>query len=66
MSTRALFNVIEEAGTTNNYRVIQVLNGKKFSALNRMQDFDAQINPKTHHLEQTIYVMKPKFNKDDE
>ncbi len=63
MATRELLRAIERAGGTNNIKVIKELEGLKVSAADRMQHFDAYMNPNTHQLQQTIYLarrnMKP-------
>jgi branched-chain amino acid transport system substrate-binding protein len=68
MCTRELLRAIERAGSTNNVAVIKQLEALKISALDRMQHFDAYMNPVTHQLEQTIYLaqrnQKPKDNTD--
>ncbi len=56
VSTRELLRCVEEAGTTNNIAVIKKLEGRKMTALDRMQHFDAWIDPVTHHCQQTIYM----------
>lgn len=56
MATRELLSAVERAGTTNNHAVIKELEGLKRSAAERMQDHDAWINPKTHQMQQTIYL----------
>jgi branched-chain amino acid transport system substrate-binding protein len=56
MATRELLRAVERAGTTNNIRVIKELEALKVSARDRMQDFDAYMNPTTHQLQQTIYM----------
>lgn len=56
MSVRELLGAIERAGTTNNIAVIKALEGHKMSAKDRMQHFDAVIDPDTHHVQQTIYL----------
>jgi branched-chain amino acid transport system substrate-binding protein len=56
MATRELLRAVERAGTTNNIRVIKELEALKVSARDRMQDFDAYMNPVTHQLQQTIYM----------
>ena len=56
MATRELLRAVERAGTTNNIKVIKELEGLKVSARDRMQDFDAYMNPATHQLQQTIYM----------
>jgi branched-chain amino acid transport system substrate-binding protein len=56
MATRELLRAVERAGTTNNIKVIKELEALKVSARDRMQDFDAYMNPATHQLQQTIYM----------
>jgi branched-chain amino acid transport system substrate-binding protein len=56
MSVRELLAAIERAGTTNNIAVIKALEGHKMSAKDRMQHFDAVIDPDTHQVQQTIYL----------
>ncbi|MEP6791863.1 MAG: ABC transporter substrate-binding protein, partial [Ramlibacter sp.] len=56
MGTRELLRCVQEAGTTNNLAVIKKLEGRKMSAADRLQHYDAWIDPVTHHCEQTIYM----------
>ncbi len=56
MSTRELLRAIERAGTTSNIAVIKQLEGLKVSAEDRMQNYDAWIDPDTHQMQQTIYL----------
>ncbi|MCP4306566.1 MAG: ABC transporter substrate-binding protein [bacterium] len=56
MATRELLGAIERAGTTSNIAVIKQLEGHKMSAADRMQTYDAWINPTTHQVQQTIYL----------
>jgi branched-chain amino acid transport system substrate-binding protein len=56
VATRELLRATEEAGTTNNHAVIRRLEGRKMSARDRMQHFDAWIDPATHQVQQTIYM----------
>jgi branched-chain amino acid transport system substrate-binding protein len=56
MATHALLSAIERAGTTNNHAVIKELENLKVSARDRMQTDDAWMNPKTHQMQQTIYL----------
>ncbi|MGE3067133.1 MAG: ABC transporter substrate-binding protein [Hyphomicrobiaceae bacterium] len=58
MATRELLRAIERAGSTNNLKVIKQLEGHKMSAADRMQHFDAYIDPATHQLQQTIYLAR--------
>jgi branched-chain amino acid transport system substrate-binding protein len=58
MATRELLRAIERAGGTNNVKVIKELEGLKVSARDRMQHFDAHMNPNTHQMQQTIYLAR--------
>ena len=58
MATRELLRAIEQAGTTNNIAVIKALEGRKMSAVDRLQTYDAYIDPVTHQVQQTIYLAK--------
>jgi branched-chain amino acid transport system substrate-binding protein len=55
-ATRSLLEAIERAKTTNNHAVIKELEQLKIPAAARMQHDDAWMNPKTHQLQQTIYL----------
>jgi branched-chain amino acid transport system substrate-binding protein len=63
MATRELLRAIERAGSTNNIAVIKQLENIKLTAADRMQHYDAYMDPVTHQLQQTIYLcrrnMKP-------
>lgn len=56
LATRELLRCVEEAGSTNNIAVIKKLEGRKMSARDRLQHFDAWIDPATHQCQQTIYM----------
>ena len=56
MATKSLLGAIDAAGSTNNIKIIKQLEGLKASADDRMQHHDAWINPKTHQMQQTIYL----------
>ena len=56
MATRELLKAVDKAGTTNNIAVIKVLENLKVPAAERMQTFDAYMNPATHQMQQTIYM----------
>jgi branched-chain amino acid transport system substrate-binding protein len=58
MATRELFKAMERAGSTNNIKVIQQLENLKVSAADRMQHFDAYMDPVTHQMQQTIYLAR--------
>ena len=63
MATRELFRAMERAGSTNNIKVIKELENLKVPAADRMQHYDAYMDPVTHQMQQTIYLarrnMKP-------
>jgi branched-chain amino acid transport system substrate-binding protein len=56
MATRELLRCVQEAGTTNSLAVIKKLEGRKMTARDRLQHFDAYIDPATHQVQQTIYL----------
>ena len=56
VATRELLRCVEEAGSTNNIAVIKKLEGRKMTSADRMQQYDAWINPTTHQCQQTIYM----------
>jgi branched-chain amino acid transport system substrate-binding protein len=56
VATREILRCVEEAGTTNNLALIRKLEGRKMAAADRMQHFDAWIDPATHQVQQTIYM----------
>jgi branched-chain amino acid transport system substrate-binding protein len=56
MATRELLRCVEEAGTTNNLAVIKKLEGRRMAAADRLQHYDAWIDPVTHQCQQTIYM----------
>jgi branched-chain amino acid transport system substrate-binding protein len=58
VSTRELLRAIERAGSTSNAAVIKQLEGHKMLAADRMQHFDAYIDPVTHQVQQTIYLAR--------
>src|SRR5215204_5978839 len=68
MATRELLRAIERAGSTNNIKIIKELENLKVSATDRMQHFDAYMDPVTHQMQQTIYLArrnaKPSDNTD--
>ena len=68
MATSELLRAMERAGSTNNVRVIRELENLRISATDRMQHFDAYMNPATHQMQQTIYLArknpKPSDNTD--
>ncbi len=58
MATKELLRAIERAGSTNNVAVIKQLEGLKVSAADRMQHYDAYMDPVTHQMQQTIYLAR--------
>jgi branched-chain amino acid transport system substrate-binding protein len=56
MATRELLRAVERAGTTNNLKIIAELEGLKVPAKDRLQHFDAYMNPLTHQMQQTLYM----------
>jgi branched-chain amino acid transport system substrate-binding protein len=58
IATRELLRAIERAGTTSNHAVIKQLEGHRMLAADRMQHFDAYIDPVTHQVQQTIYLAR--------
>ncbi len=56
MAMWELARAIQRAGSTNNLKVIQALEGHKMSARDRLQHADAYIDPISHHVQQTIYM----------
>ena len=58
MATRELLRAIERAGAVNNIKIIKALEGHKMPAAERMQHFDAWIDPNTHQVQQTIYLAR--------
>jgi branched-chain amino acid transport system substrate-binding protein len=56
LATRALLGAVTKAGTTDNHAVIQELERYRASAAERMQDFEAYIDPLSHHLQQSTYI----------
>jgi branched-chain amino acid transport system substrate-binding protein len=58
IATRELFRAMERAGSTNNIAIIKVLENLKMPAADRMQHYDAYINPLTHQVNQTIYLAR--------
>lgn len=58
LATKALLAAIEQAGSTDNHAVIQGLENYKASAKDRMQDAAAFMDPKSHHVQQSIYIAR--------
>ncbi len=64
-ATRSLLEAVEKAGTTNNHAVIKELEQLRIPAEVRMQHDDAYMNPKTHQLQQTVYLAKANLDNED-
>ena len=56
VATRELLRVVDEVGSTDNIKVIKALEGRTMSAKDRMQHYDAIIDPNSHHVQQTVYL----------
>jgi branched-chain amino acid transport system substrate-binding protein len=56
VATRELLRCVQDAGSTNNLAVIKKMEGRRMSAVDRMQHHDAWIDPVTHQCQQTIYM----------
>ncbi len=56
MATRELLSAVERVGSTDNIKVIKELENLQISARDRLQHFDAWMNPNTHQMQQTIYL----------
>ncbi len=56
MATRELLSAFERVGSTDNIKVIKELENLQVSARDRLQHFDAYMNPNTHQMQQTIYL----------
>jgi len=56
VATRELLRCVQDAGSTNNLAVIKKMEGRRMSAADRMQHYDAWIDPVTHQCQQTIYM----------
>jgi branched-chain amino acid transport system substrate-binding protein len=66
MATKELLRAIERAGSTNNVAVIKQLENIKISAADRMQHYDAYMNPVTHQMQQTIYLCRRNLKPSDD
>lgn len=56
LATKALLDAIKKAGTTHNHAVIKELEQYRASAQERMQNGEAYMDPKSHHLQQSTYA----------
>ncbi|MEQ8677352.1 MAG: ABC transporter substrate-binding protein [Aggregatilineales bacterium] len=66
VATHTLLTVIEEVGTTNNHAIIEALEGREFTAEERMQHFGAWIDADNHHVQQAIYIASANSNPSEE
>ena len=66
MATRELLSAVERAGTVNNIAVIKELEKLRIPARDRMQQHDAYMDPRNHHLQQSIYVATENLERRDE
>lgn len=66
MATRELLRAAERAGTVNNIAVIKELERLRITARDRMQHHDAFMDPKTHHLQQSVYVATENLERRDD
>ena len=66
MATRELLNAIARTGSSSNIAIIRALEQLRVPARDRMQHFDAVMNPATHHLQQTIYLARQNTRPVDE
>ncbi len=64
-ATRSLLEAVEKAGTTNNHAVIKRLEQLRIPAEVRLQHDDAYMNPKTHQMQQTVYLATANLESDD-
>ncbi|MFZ5483907.1 MAG: ABC transporter substrate-binding protein [Pseudomonadota bacterium] len=58
LATRALLSAIERAGSTDNHAVIGELEKFKWTARERMQDAPAEMDPVSHHVQQSLYIAR--------
>lgn len=66
MAMRETLRAMERAGSTNNVAVIKELEQLRIPAADRMQEFDAWMDPDTHHLQQTLYLATRNLNPVDD
>jgi len=58
LATKALLQAVIRAGTTDNHAVIAQLEQYQASAQERMQHHAAKMDPRSHHVQQTIYIAR--------
>lgn len=66
MAMRETLRAIERTESTNNVAIIKELEQLKIPAVDRLQDFDAWMDPDTHHLQQTLYLARRNANPTDD
>lgn len=64
MATKVLLESIKKLETTDNHALIGYLEKWRSSKKERMQDFDAYMDQKNHHVQQAVYVVKTKKEKE--
>lgn len=58
LATKALLQAVEQVGTTDNHQVIGALEKYQASARERMQHAPAFMDPRSHHVQQSIYIAR--------
>lgn len=66
MALRETLRAIERIGSTNNIEIIKELENLRIPAEDRLQHYDAYMDPLTHQLQQTIYLARRNPNPVDE
>lgn len=62
---RELIRAIERTGSTNNIKIIKSLETLRMPARERMQHYDAWMDPNNHHVQQTMYLGSRNFEPRD-
>ena len=62
---RELIRAIERTGSTNNIKIIKSLETLRMPARERMQHYDAWMDPNSHHVQQTMYLGSRNFEPRD-
>lgn len=58
VATKALLQAVVRAGTTDNHAVIAQLEQYQAAPEERMQHHPAKMNPRSHHVQQTVYIAR--------
>lgn len=58
MAMRETLRAMERVESTNNVDIIKELEQLRIPAADRLQDFDAYMDPETHQLQQTLYLAR--------